>query len=146
MPPISATGARGGCSTVASTLVRRQAAQSSTWLTTWYLTRSLLWLPTTSRWRCAVTNLRWNWLSRYLRPMLMRAKSEYTCIFKDYWESAEFITWCASYFCFCLSQVVPRQPLQEPCREHADEGSSRWGFSSQEKGRAQLLCHFIQVT
>lgn len=30
MPPISATGARGGCSTVASTLVRRQAAQSST--------------------------------------------------------------------------------------------------------------------
>lgn len=81
---ISVPGVQGGCSTVVFTLVRRQAAPSSTWRTTWCSTRSLLWSTTTSRWRCAATSLRWSWLSRCLRPMLTRAKSESRAALKEF--------------------------------------------------------------
>lgn len=77
-------GVQGGCSTVVFTLVRRQAAPSSTWRTTWCSTRSLLWSTTTSRWRCAATSLRWSWLSRCLKPTLTRAKSESQAALKEF--------------------------------------------------------------
>lgn len=41
--------------------------------------------------------------------------------------------------------MVPCQPLQEPGREYADEGSSWWGFSREKESRTQLICYFLQV-
>lgn len=97
---ISAPGALGGCSTVVSTHVRRQAAPSSTWLTTWYSIRSLPWSTTTSRWRCAAMSLRWSWLSQCLRPMLTRAKSESQAGFRQivknlkWWSTEDLVDAC----------------------------------------------------